>query len=353
MLWFALTAALAQPLADPEGEPSGAGLEQTLLITTGASVCSGVYLGEGRVLTAYHCIAGGGRSKVARQDGTFAIGRVTHASVRDDLAILAVDFVGEGAVLASAAPSVGDVVRTIGHPYAAQAPGGFLYGTLRYSLSQGVVAAVGPVAIQTTAPVNPGNSGGPVFDSEGEVVGVVSRRLRGDGLGFATRVERVHELLESGRSASPIGGTFGLNATAAAWSGPAGTLAVGGFAYASFRDRVVLSASAALPLAPRWDSVQFGEIAWVQTEAHFAVRQRVFRGRFTAHLDAYGGVGEVVTMTGDRDTLRRRRSSAVAPLAGARIGFGSIVLDAAWVFAEEPAVRGQMRFTWPGKLWIF
>ena len=74
----------------------------------------------------------------------------------------------------------GDRVFAIGNPFG-----------LERSVSEGVVshrnrADEGLVFIQTTAQVNPGNSGGPLFNTRGEVVGVIDWKLfEGEGLGFA------------------------------------------------------------------------------------------------------------------------------------------------------------------------
>lgn len=333
---------------------TAAPVESVVLLTTGASVCAGVAISPDRIATAYHCIAGGGRPMVEDEAGNRAVGRVVFARPRDDLAIVEVELGTASSALAKATSEPGAVVQIVGHPFAASAPGGFLAGLLRYSISQGVVSAVGPRALQTTAPVNPGNSGGPVFNEEGEVTGIVSRRLRGDGLGFATRVERLAALIEDEQRPSPFGGTLGLHVSASAWSGTSGTATVGAEAWLSFRDRVVLSGGGSLPLSPRWDAIQFSRIAWIEAEGRAAVRQRLFRGRYTSHVEGYGGLASLATMTGDRETLRRSRSSVLAPMVGASVGFGSVVLDAGWVFASDgAAIRGQMRFAWPGKLWIF
>jgi serine protease Do len=105
-------------------------------------------------------------------------------------------------------PQPGTRVFAIGHP------GYGIGGALDRTLSPGIVS--GPVRefqkaryIQTTAPLNPGNSGGPLFDMAGRVVGVCTYILRkragGDGvleaLNFALEVAYVHELLgDSGKS---------------------------------------------------------------------------------------------------------------------------------------------------------
>ncbi|MCA9085831.1 MAG: trypsin-like peptidase domain-containing protein [Planctomycetaceae bacterium] len=77
----------------------------------------------------------------------------------------------------------GDAVFAIGSPLG-----------LERSVSEGIVSTRnrnmdGIVYIQTTAQINPGNSGGPLFNSRGEVVGVINMKLTfGEGLGFAIPV---------------------------------------------------------------------------------------------------------------------------------------------------------------------
>lgn len=70
---------------------------------------------------------------------------------------------------------VGDTVYAVGSPY-----------LLQGSVTSGVVSRVDPDIIQTDAAVNPGNSGGPLLDTDGRVVGIVVGKLFGaEGLGFA------------------------------------------------------------------------------------------------------------------------------------------------------------------------
>lgn len=88
---------------------------------------------------------------------------------------------------------VGDWVLAIGNPFG-----------LETSVTQGIVSARERVLglgdfddfIQTNALVNPGNSGGPLFNVRGEVVGVTSSILnQGQGIGFAAPINLVKELL--------------------------------------------------------------------------------------------------------------------------------------------------------------
>lgn len=84
----------------------------------------------------------------------------------------------------------GDTVFAIGSPLG-----------LERSVSEGIVASRnrnmdGIVYIQTTAQINPGNSGGPLFNSKGQVVGVINMKLTfGEGLGFAIPVSYLKHFL--------------------------------------------------------------------------------------------------------------------------------------------------------------
>jgi serine protease Do len=88
--------------------------------------------------------------------------------------------------------SVGQTVFAVGAPQG-----------MERSVSQGIVsiknrAANGMVYIQTTTALNPGNSGGPLFNSKGEVVGVNSwKRLFSEGLNFAIPIDYVKHFVEN------------------------------------------------------------------------------------------------------------------------------------------------------------
>ena len=101
--------------------------------------------------------------------------RVVSYSASDDVAGLvtthslpALEWIGQ-------TPAVGWWSGVIGNPY-----------ELTGALSTGVVSQVGEDYFTTTAPLNPGNSGGPVFDNQGRVMGIAtSKRIDSEGIGFA------------------------------------------------------------------------------------------------------------------------------------------------------------------------
>lgn len=106
-------------------------------------------------------------------------------------------------------PPVGEKVFAIGHPGAGERD------ILPQTLTEGIVSGVGrqfndPMIggmrfLQTTASVNPGNSGGPLFDFTGQVVGINTLVIRRspnpgvnlEGLNFALEIRHLHDLLEN------------------------------------------------------------------------------------------------------------------------------------------------------------
>jgi S1-C subfamily serine protease len=133
----------------------------------------------------------------------FLLARVLRKNQRRDLAhIQLAQLMPQTATvvpMASLMPNVGQEVFAIGHPK-----------TYLWSFSQGVVSQIRPdyewtyrdgiprsaTTIQTQAPVNPGNSGGPLLNDEGAMVGiVVGSATEADSVSFAVSVQHVRELL--------------------------------------------------------------------------------------------------------------------------------------------------------------
>lgn len=92
-------------------------------------------------------------------------------------------------------PAVGARVVAVGHPRGYD-----------FTVSEGIVSAwrrlkeSGPEMIQTTTPISPGSSGGPLLDLEGKVVGVASLTLtEGQNINFAVPVQEIGPVLAKGR----------------------------------------------------------------------------------------------------------------------------------------------------------
>jgi hypothetical protein len=183
-----------------------------------------------------------------------------------------------------------------------------LAGVLMWSVSRGIVSAVGERLIQVDAAVNPGNSGGPVVDADGRIVGITSRKLRADNIGFIAPAAALETLLASEERPFPIGGAYGIHAVAIlpVDFGTAPSLGVG--AHVAFRDTVVLSAHGAYALGANWMAAEQGSARWTGLELLGAGRVRVARGRFSTSLDVGGGLavdlGRSASVVGDQLEIR-------------------------------------------------
>lgn len=158
-------------------------------VRTRAGLGAGIVVSaSGRILTNAH-VAGDDVAPVAETyDGNLVESKVLRSRTELDLALLqAAESTAHWAPLSVEScplPEVGSDVYVIGHP-----------AGLGWTVTRGVVSATrrageaGPTElIQTDAGISPGNSGGPLLDRDGRVVGVISSKLAGPGVesvGFA------------------------------------------------------------------------------------------------------------------------------------------------------------------------
>jgi S1-C subfamily serine protease len=164
---------------------------------------------DGYVMTNSHVVHGAKKIKVNTPAGETVEARIVGDDPATDLALVQIDpaALGSGAYLpidGSVAPRVGQLAVAIGNPLGFES-----------TVSTGVVSALGRSlrgkgnrlidgVIQHTAPLNPGNSGGPLLDGTGRVLGVNTAIIaRSQGIGFAVAVETaawvLGELLQHGR----------------------------------------------------------------------------------------------------------------------------------------------------------
>lgn len=295
--------------------------DAVVVVQQRAGLCAGVRIGEGRVATAYHCVARGMRARVEDRAGGRQVARVESVRPRDDLAILRI--LEDGPSLETdSPPGAGSVVRAIGHPHASQLPGGFFLGTMRWSITEGIVSAVGPRALQTDAALNPGNSGGPVIDDQGRVVGVVSRGM-GPGVGFASRVDA----LELARKPSFFGGVIGAGVVAEGWAAGGGAASVGARIDLALRDRLWIAVGAAIPVVSRFDVIDQGLVTAAFADARLGLRQSVGTGPLAVSLDVFGGVSGVETRTAD-ELGPPIRAIGAAPTVGGTLWIAGVGLEA-------------------------
>ena len=186
--------------------------------TTSAASGSGFVLTQdGYIVTNYHVIEDAANDssvtiEVSFADGTQYTAQLVGGEQDNDIAVLKIDATGLQAVTLgdSSQLVVGESIYAIGNPL----------GELTYTLTDGIVSALDRLittsstdangntvsttlnVLQTNCAINPGNSGGPLFDSYGNVVGVVSAKMTesssgvsAEGLGFAIPINDVKDIL--------------------------------------------------------------------------------------------------------------------------------------------------------------
>lgn len=183
---------------------------------------SGIILDrKGLVVTNNHVIDGASQVHVSLKDGRTFTGEVVGSDEATDVAVIRVNAddlpaaeLGDSEVL-----KVGQFVLAIGNALAL--PGG-------PTVSMGVLSAKGrPLPgtdfifeglLQTDAAVNPGNSGGPLADLDGRIIGMTTMMIQyAQGMGFAIPINTVkkiaQEILESGRVSRRWIGISGVDVT--------------------------------------------------------------------------------------------------------------------------------------------
>lgn len=177
--------------------------------TTSAASGSGFILtADGYILTNYHVVEGSNSIKVTTYDDTAYDAMVVGYDESNDIAVLKIDAQGLTPVVLgdSDTMNVGDTVMAIGNPL----------GELTFSQTVGTVSALDREVtfsngltmdlIQTDCAINSGNSGGALFNSYGEVVGITNAKSSGNGssssasvdnIGFAIPINHVRGIVES------------------------------------------------------------------------------------------------------------------------------------------------------------
>lgn len=175
-----------------------------------------IWDGAGHIVTNYHVIEGASEAQIQMSDGRQFNAQLVGVSPQHDLAVLKIGGAGFSAparvpIGTSSDLQVGQNVFAIGNPFG-----------LDWTLTKGIVSALdrslpnenGPDIrhlIQTDAAVNPGNSGGPLLDSAGRLIGIntaiYSPSGASAGISFAVPVDTVMrvvpQLIANGRYTRP------------------------------------------------------------------------------------------------------------------------------------------------------
>lgn len=160
---------------------------------------TGVILSEdGYIVTNYHVVEGADSVKVALHDGQEYHAVVAGGDKMSDVALLKIEAEGlqTAAIAQSGDVAVGEEVVAIGNPL----------GELTFTMTHGYISATDreinvdgtPInMMQTDAAINSGNSGGPLFDMNGNVIGITAAKYSGqtasgttiEGIGFAIPID--------------------------------------------------------------------------------------------------------------------------------------------------------------------
>jgi len=152
---------------------------------------SGFFVRPGQVLTNLHVVEGAHHAEIRTFEGkgrTYQVTGLTAVDGDGDLAVLSVDMPAERAHAVEttmAVPEEGERIFVIGNPL-----------RLEGSVADGIVSAVREVPslgriVQITAPISHGNSGSPVFNMKGQVVGIVTIRvMNGQNINLALGASR-------------------------------------------------------------------------------------------------------------------------------------------------------------------
>ncbi len=334
--WLGLAQAEA-PAPKPLPDRLDQWLQSVVLLVTGPSWCSGVVIDDkGTVATAYHCVASGQRSEVRLRGGDKYIGKTFAVATKDDLALIAVpELAGKvpGLNIREGRPRQGERVYGLGHPFAPVATRSkAMKGMLLWSVSEGIVSAVGTKLIQTDAALNPGNSGGPVVDEQGRIIGITSRKLGGDNIAFLASANRLRMLIAKPVKPSAMGGQFsiGFATLYGVDQHEASTVEVVGSAI--IRDRVVIRGAYGLGAdGGRSLALERGSSWYPEWELTAGLRQRFGRGSWSTALDFGAGLMGTQGLTSDFDLdtetwLVLGGMQEISPSVGGQFHNGGLVM---------------------------
>jgi serine protease Do len=207
-----------------------------------SGLASGIILdvegGVGYIVTNYHVVADMTSIIVVLNSGARLNAAIQGLDESSDLAVIKVDATGQTLTKAvfgnSDAIDVGDLAVAIGTPYDLSLKGTATAGIISAIRRDIVINNRSMTLIQTDASVNFGNSGGPLINKYGQIIGIVSAKIgeEYEGLGFAIPMNTAKPIIEallvngyvSGKPTLGINGIF-LNQTGAlAYNVPVGLL---------------------------------------------------------------------------------------------------------------------------------
>jgi serine protease Do len=167
---------------------------------------------DGTILTNNHVVEKADEIKIKTTAGKEYDAKVVGRDPKTDIALIRITTDGKALKAAklgdSEASRVGDWVMAVGNPFG-----------LGNTVTAGIISAKGRVIgagpyddfLQTDAAINPGNSGGPLFNMNGEVVGINTAIVaQGQGIGFATPINIAKDILAQLKTGKVVRGWLGI-----------------------------------------------------------------------------------------------------------------------------------------------
>ena len=178
----------------------------TCTLESGVSAGTGfVWTEDGYIITNHHVVSGAGNISVTFADGSVYTARLIGSDATNDVALIKVQATGLDAVTlgSSSDMQVGDQVVAIGNALGELSSSltvGYVSGMDRNVNTDGTVINM----LQTDVAINSGNSGGPLFNARGEVIGITTAKYSGttttgatiEGISFAIPMDDVLGILE-------------------------------------------------------------------------------------------------------------------------------------------------------------
>lgn len=180
-----------------ESVTTGNFFQQQIMSGAGSGV---IISSDGYIVTNHHVIDGSSKITVTLTDGISYEAALIGSDKKTDLAVLKINAEGlKPAVYGSSSSlQVGEPAIVVGNPL----------GQLGGSVSNGIISALDRQItvdnevmslLQTNAAVNPGNSGGGLFNAQGELVGIINAKSSGEnveGIGFAIPIDTARTVID-------------------------------------------------------------------------------------------------------------------------------------------------------------
>tara|TARA_Y100001970_G_scaffold136849_1_gene168363 strand:- start:3932 stop:5014 length:1083 start_codon:yes stop_codon:yes gene_type:complete len=165
-------------------------------VQNGSNSGTGFHIGNNYILTAEHVVKGASGVIIKYQDGELIASNIIKREPESDLALIKSTKIIETTLslatnLKNNTP--GTVIGAAGFPISVDNEGSVTKGSLSRIFLEDAIET-----IQTDAALNPGNSGGPLFDECAQVIGVITKKKVGstiEGMGYGTGLTTVKEFI--------------------------------------------------------------------------------------------------------------------------------------------------------------